>query len=85
VADSTLEARVAKLEQAIGELQQRVPPVQPAGLMSVAGIFKDDPGFADVVEYGRYYRETGRLPPPGWKPGDPIPDVGDAWGDDPQP
>jgi hypothetical protein len=28
----------------------------------------------DANAYGRYYRVTGKEPPPDWKPGDPIPE-----------
>jgi hypothetical protein len=36
--------------------------------------FGDDPVFAAMVAYGRYWRITGQDPPPEWKPGDPIPE-----------
>lgn len=30
--------------------------------------------FDEAMAYGRYFRITGKDPPPDWKPGDPIPE-----------
>ena len=32
----------------------------------------------DAEPYTRYFRQTGEWPPPGWNPGDPIPEP-DHW------
>lgn len=82
MADLTLEQRVAALEQAVANLQQR--PTAPANgkwYEQVGPSFNNDPVFAEMLEYGRYFRKTGREAPPNWKPGDPIPKPSDV--DDP--
>lgn len=51
-----LEARVAALEAAVAALQQRLSgqqAVDPNWLQKFIGSFKDDPGFEDVIRYGR--------------------------------
>ena len=35
---------------------------------------EEEEAFQAMVEYGRYFRKTGRDAPPDWKPGDPIPE-----------
>jgi hypothetical protein len=32
----------------------------------------------ETAPFMRYFRQTGEMPPPGWKPGDPIPEP-DHW------
>jgi hypothetical protein len=70
-----LERDVAELKVQVAALQVRFPP--PAGnadMMAARGLLKDQPGFADVIAFGRYFRITGQLPPDDWNPGDPIPE-----------
>ena len=58
----TLEERVAALERQVEALQQRLnagPPM--TALEYFKGIFKDEPAFDEVVEYGRQFRQ-GTLP-----------------------
>lgn len=79
MAEPTLEERVAALEQAVAELKQKQPAAAP-----VNGKWWEQAGgpmrpelrevFDRMVEYGRYFRKTGREAPPEWKPGDPIPE-----------
>jgi hypothetical protein len=79
MAEPTLEERVAALEQAVAELKQKQPPAAPANgkwWEQVGGPMRPDlsEAFDRMVEYGRYFRKTGREAPPEWKPGDPIPE-----------
>ena len=75
MAEQSLEDRVAALERTVADLQRqqpaprkwwepRLPPMTPEELVA----------FDEMVEYGKYFRRTGRDAPPDWKPGDPIPD-----------
>jgi hypothetical protein len=79
MSQQSLEDRVAALEQAVTALQQHArkprwwerprPPLTPEELEDHLA----------MEAYGRYYRETGKDPPPGWKPGDPIPEPDETW------
>jgi len=42
--------------------------------LSIAGTMADYPEFDELMAHGKYIRQTGHLPPPDWKPGDPIPE-----------
>jgi hypothetical protein len=82
MSEPTLEARVAALERTLTDVQRQ--------LNALAGEPKPEPwwervghapmtdeerkAFDEMVEYGRYFRKTGREAPPDWKPGDPIPE-----------
>ncbi len=58
----SLEERVAALERQLAELQQRLNGATPqTRLEYFNGLFKDDPEFDKVVEYGRQWRQ-GTLP-----------------------
>jgi len=79
-----LERDVAELRQVIAALQTQVSQLQGGkeprrGVLSIVGSMTDLPGFEDMVAYGRYYRLTGKDPPPDWKPGDPIPEPDEEW------
>lgn len=65
-----LQAQVTALQSGGG---------QKRGILSIIGSMKDVPEFDDAIAYGRYYRLTGKDPPPGWKPGDPIPEADEEW------
>lgn len=72
-----LEQRLTAVEKAVEAVNARIDQLstsQAKGILSVVGSMKDFPEFEDVVAYGRYFRKTGQLPPPGWRPGDPIPE-----------
>lgn len=58
----TLEQRVAALEAAIREIQSHEKAQQP-WLQRVSGILEEEPEFAKVIEFGRYWREHGHEPP----------------------
>lgn len=83
MAELTLEERVAALEQKVAALagQNAAPPTDPRWWEARAGWFKNDPVYDEMMAYGRYFRVTGREPPPDWKPGDPIPEP--DWDDAP--
>jgi hypothetical protein len=46
---------------------------EPHWWEELSGMFKDDPVFDEMLEYGRYVRLTGQTPLDDWNPGDPIP------------
>jgi hypothetical protein len=81
-----LEQRLAAIEKTLAELQQRVealvnaappkvwPPPAPPPMTP-----EQEQAFKDAMAYGRYYRQTGKDPPPDWKPWDPIPDPDPEW------
>jgi hypothetical protein len=52
------EQRLAALERAVTELQQRLENSPPTGtwLQRFSGAFKDEPAFEEVVAYGRAIR-----------------------------
>lgn len=71
---SSLEERVARVEQSLADLQRQVSSGRSASVLSLTGSMSDFPEFDDLTAHGRYVRKTGQLPPPGWKAGDPIPE-----------
>ena len=55
---TSLEERLAVVEAAIAQLQQRVAtPQQTNWLQHITGSFKDEPAFEDVLAYGRAIRQ----------------------------
>jgi len=55
---TSLEERLAAVEAAIAQLQQRVATPQQANwLQHITGSFKDEPAFEDVLAYGRAIRQ----------------------------
>jgi hypothetical protein len=58
----TVEDRVAELEAIVRDLQQRLDSITPAPnwLQRIIGSFKDEPGFEEVLEYGRAFRQADR-------------------------
>ncbi len=58
--EAIFEQRLAAVESAIGEIQRllasRAP--QPNWLDRVTGSMKDEPAFAEVLEYGRAIRQA---------------------------
>lgn len=61
-AESTLEERLAAVEQAVRNLQQQmtVRAPSPNWLERLTGSMKDEPAFAEVLEYGRAIRQADR-------------------------
>ena len=80
MTELTLEQRVAALEKVVATLQ--------AGALAANGRWweamgptvapQDREAFDQAMEYGKYFRMTGRMPPDDWKPGDPIPEPADG-------
>ena len=72
---------VAAMKKDLHDLKLAVATLQPLkkpGVLSVVGSMDDFPEFDDVIAYGRYFRKTGRQPPPDWEPGDPIPEAAEG-------
>jgi hypothetical protein len=61
---ATVEDRLTALESAVEELRQQLrdPPKSSDWMREIMGSFKDEPAFAEVIEYGRAFRES--QPPP---------------------
>jgi hypothetical protein len=63
--EASLEQRLAALERVVAELQLRLesaPAPAANWIERITGSFKDDPNFAEVVKYGREFREAEQLP-----------------------
>ena len=60
--DTSIEQRLATVERVVADLQRQLAKAAPAPnwLERFTGTFKDEPAFADVVEYGRAIREADR-------------------------
>ena len=60
--DALIEQRLSAVEAAVVELQRRVASVPPSAnwVERFTGSFKDEPAFAQVVEYGRALRLADR-------------------------
>lgn len=81
-----LEQRLAAVEKTLAEMQKQL-----AALTNGAQVKpwweqigrertpEEQQAFDDAMAYGRYYRVTGKDPPPDWRPGDPIPDPDPEW------
>ncbi len=59
MSEATLDARMTALEEAVRELQQVIHARKPAAnwLDDVIGSMKDEPGFDEVLSYGREIRQ----------------------------
>ncbi|NJL40797.1 MAG: hypothetical protein HC899_31715 [Leptolyngbyaceae cyanobacterium SM1_4_3] len=58
IPNASLEERLATIEAAIAELQEKVADPQPTNwLQQIAGSFKDEPAFEEVLAYGRAIRK----------------------------
>jgi len=78
-----LEQRLSSLERAVSELLAKVgtlpkAPLKPWERPAEPMMEDEARAFEEVLEYGRYFRRTGREAPPEWNPGDPIPEP-DWW------
>lgn len=77
MSQQTVEERLTALEEKMARVESALPaapPAQDRWWERPEFAFGDDPVFAAMVAYGRYWRITGQDPPPDWKPGDPIPE-----------
>jgi len=61
--EAMFEQRLAAVESAIGEIQRLLGSraQQPNWLDRVTGSMKDEPAFAEVLEYGRAIRQADRV------------------------
>ena len=81
MTDEQVEKRFQALEKQVADLQSQVvslggKPAEKWWEKSGWDLTPEERQTAeDANAYGRYYRATGQLPPPDWKPGDPIPEV----------
>jgi hypothetical protein len=58
-ADTALEQRLAAVEAAVRELQQRLASGSPPNwLEQITGSFRDEPAFEEILEYGRAFRQA---------------------------
>jgi hypothetical protein len=56
----TIEQRLTEVEKELAELKRRLPP-PPDGkswVERIAGTFKDDPDFDEIVKLGREFRKS---------------------------
>lgn len=76
-----LEQRLAVIEQTLADVQKQLAALtngsakktwQPPTLPPMGP--EDQEAFEHYQAVCQYIRKTGDEPPPGWKPGDPIPD-----------
>jgi hypothetical protein len=63
-SDAQIEQRLAAVEVAVRELQQRLTVLPPAAnwLERISGSFKNEPAFEEVLEYGRALRVADHPP-----------------------
>lgn len=75
MSQELLEQRVAALESQVAELRRKIG-ADSKWWERVGRNWTPDElkAFDEVVEYGKYFRATGQQAPPGWRPGDPIPE-----------
>jgi hypothetical protein len=61
--DDAIERRLAAIEATLAEIQRRLgePPDQPrTGWRRIVGSMRDEPGFEEMLKYGREYRMADR-------------------------
>ena len=56
----TIEQRLAEVEKELADLKQRLlPPTDgKSWVEQIAGTFKDDPDFEEIVKLGREFRKS---------------------------
>ena len=61
-AEALIEQRLSAVEAAVVDLQRRITagPPAPSWVERFDGAFKDEPAFAEVVEFGRALRSEDR-------------------------
>ncbi|TAF57086.1 MAG: hypothetical protein EAZ61_02210 [Oscillatoriales cyanobacterium] len=58
MTNAALEKRLAAIETAIAQLQQQLAiGQQPNWLQQIAGSFKDEPAFDEILTYGKAIRQ----------------------------
>ncbi|NJN61720.1 MAG: hypothetical protein HC795_09510 [Coleofasciculaceae cyanobacterium RL_1_1] len=58
MTNAALEKRLAAIETAIAQLQQQLASdPQPNWLQQIAGSFKDEPAFDEILTYGQAIRQ----------------------------
>jgi hypothetical protein len=57
---ATIEERLTAVEQELVELKRRLPPPDDgkSWIARIAGTFKDDPDFPEIVWLGREFRKS---------------------------
>jgi hypothetical protein len=62
--EEAIEQRLAAVERAVADLQRQIASLMPGPnwLERFTGAFKDQPAFAEVLEYGRAIRAADRPP-----------------------
>lgn len=80
-----LEQRLAEVEKRLADVQQKLdtliggPDPKSKWWENLPPPTEEDrQAYEALAPYRAYIRQTGDLPPPGWKPGDPIPEP-DFW------
>ncbi|MGE0827294.1 MAG: hypothetical protein AB7G75_33295 [Candidatus Binatia bacterium] len=58
----TVEERLTALEKGLAELKQQVSVQKdhPSWIEKIAGTFKDDPDFDEIVKLGRKFRKAAQ-------------------------
>jgi len=61
-AKPTIEQRLEALERAVAEIQNQLVKPAPASnwVEEISGRFKDDPGYEEMLRYGREFRHADR-------------------------
>jgi hypothetical protein len=57
-SQTELEQRLAIVEVALSQLQQQISTTHPNWIAQIAGTFKDEPAFDEILAYGREFRQT---------------------------
>ena len=59
--NTSLEERLAAVEEAITQLQKQVTSQEPTNwLQEITGSFKDEPAFEELLAYGRAIRQSDK-------------------------
>jgi len=59
-AQQTIEERLAAIERALNDLQQRLAPSPTNWVERISGSMKEFPEFEQVLEFGRQFRHADR-------------------------
>ncbi len=57
-SQTELEQRLAIVEVALSQLQQQISTTPSNWIAQIAGTFKDEPAFDEILAYGREFRQT---------------------------
>jgi len=65
MTNQQMEQRLSELEQQVADLRREIRPLKPlATAADTFGLFSDDPGFDEIVQLGREYREQANAEDP---------------------